>query len=141
MKLTPKQERFCQEYIIDLNGTQAAIRAGYSEKTANVIASENLAKPYIQAKLAELRAAISNQLNLNAEWVLQRLKDISDRCIQAEPVMVRGLDGELVESGEYKFDSSGAVRATELIGKHLGIFEADNKQKAPRVFNVNDTDE
>ncbi len=56
--LTPKQARFVQEYLIDLNATQAAIRAGYSEKTARQVASENLSKPYIakaiEAKQTEL---------------------------------------------------------------------------------------
>lgn len=122
MALTDKQIRFCEEYLIDLNATQAAIRAGYSQNTANEQGSQNLAKLSIQEKISELRNNISEQLNLDAQWVLKRLKDISDRCVQAEPVMVRNQDGMLVESGEYKFDSGGANKATELIGKHLGMF-------------------
>jgi Terminase small subunit len=55
-KMTPKQERFCAEYLIDLNATQAAIRAGYSKKTAASIGEENLRKPEIQAKILELMA-------------------------------------------------------------------------------------
>lgn len=122
MALTDKQIRFCEEYMIDLNATQAAIRAGYSEASARQIAADNLSKHDIQEYIANLRADISGKLNLSAEWVLQRLKDISDRCTQAEPVLIRNNDGELVPSGEYKFDSSGANKATELIGKHLGMF-------------------
>lgn len=61
-KLTAKQQRFCDEYLIDLNATQAAIRAGYSEKTARSIAAENLTKPdiqeYIQKRLAEKEDAL-----------------------------------------------------------------------------------
>ena len=53
--MTPKQERFCQEYMIDLNATQAAIRAGYSEHTANEIGSQNLAKIQIKERIAELQ--------------------------------------------------------------------------------------
>ncbi len=56
MALTDKQEMFCREYLIDLNATQAAIRAGYSAKTANRTASENMSKPDIQLRIAELKA-------------------------------------------------------------------------------------
>ena len=131
--LTDKQNRFCEEYLLDLNATQAAIRAGYSENSARSTASENLAKPEIQDKIASLRANLSSKLSLDAEWVINRLKQISDRCMQAEPVMVRDSEGQLVQSGEYKFDSSGANKATELIGKHLGFFEKDNEQSKPLV--------
>ena len=65
-KMTDKQKRFCDEYLIDLNATQAAIRAGYSEKTARQIGTENLSKPsideYIKNRMAEKEAAlIANQ--------------------------------------------------------------------------------
>lgn len=133
--LTDKQKLFCEEYLIDLNGTQAAIRAGYSKTTANRIASENLSKLDIQEYVAELKAERSDKLKINAEWVLQRFADISNRCMTAEPVMI--YDGEnWVESGEYKFDSSGANKATEMIGKHIGFFENDNKQKQITVVPV-----
>lgn len=127
--LTDKQERFCQEYLIDLNGTQAAIRAGYSEDTAKVIASENLTKPYIKKRIKVLQEQIALRLEISQDWVLKRFKDISDRCMTAEPVMVRDENGNIVESGEYKFDSSGANKATEAIAKHLGFFEKDNKKE------------
>lgn len=127
--LTDKQERFCQEYLIDLNGTQAAIRAGYSEDTAKVIASENLTKPYIKERIKVLQEQIALRLEISQDWVLKRFKDISDRCMTAEPVMIRDEDGNIVESGEYKFDSSGANKATEAIAKHLGFFEKDNKKE------------
>lgn len=141
MKLTPKQERFCQEYLIDLNATQAAIRSGYSEKTAMEQGYQLLQKTSVQQHIQERQKKLSDKLELTTEWVLTRLKEISDRCVQAEPVMVRNMDGQLVESGEYKFDSSGANKATELIGKHLGIFEADNKQKTSHIIKVTDIDE
>ncbi len=136
--LTDKQEKFCQEYLIDLNGTQAAIRAGYSQKTANEIAAENLTKPSIINRLNELRKPLEEKTAVSQEWVRKRFKEISDRCMTAEPVMI--YDGEnWVESGEYKFDSSGANKATEMLGKHLGFFEKDNKQKdaaKPIVINL-----
>jgi len=127
--LTDKQERFCQEYLIDLNGTQAAIRAGYSESSAKEIASENLTKPNIQERIKALQEQIALRLEISQDWVLKRFKDISDRCMTAEPVMVRNEDGIFVESGEYQFDSSGANKATEAIAKHLGFFEKDNKKE------------
>jgi len=128
-KLTDKQMKFCEEYLIDLNATQAAIRAGYSETSARQLASEMLTKHNIQDYIAERQAALREKTLISTEWVINRLKEISDRCMQAEPVMIRTEDG-MVESGEYKFDSSGANKATELIGRHIGIFEKDNKQKA-----------
>jgi phage terminase small subunit len=120
--LTDQQQLFCDQYLVDLNGKQAAIRAGYSEKTAEVQASRLLSYAKVQEYIKEKQNTLSEKLSLDAEWVLIRLKEISDRCVQAEPVMIRNAEGELVESGEYKFDSSGANRSTELIGKHLGMF-------------------
>lgn len=127
--LTDKQERFCQEYLIDLNGTQAAIRSGYSEDTAKVIASENLTKPYIKERIKTLQEQIALRLEISQDWVLKRFKDISDRCMTAEPVMIKDGDGNWIESGEYQFNSSGANKATESIAKHLGFFEKDNKKE------------
>lgn len=118
MALTPKQELFCQEYLVDLNATQAAIRAGYSAKSAKVIAAEILSKPEILLRIQDLQAKRLERVEINQDWVLDRLKEISDRCMQAVPV----LDSEGNETGEYKFDSAGAIKSTELIGKHHGMF-------------------
>ena len=60
-KLTAKQMRFCEEYLIDFNATQAAIRAGYSKKTAKEIGCENLTKPNIAGYLAELRGELKER--------------------------------------------------------------------------------
>ncbi|HIH5703223.1 TPA: terminase small subunit [Klebsiella variicola] len=76
MALTDKQEMFCREYLIDLNATQAAIRAGYSAKTANRTASENLSKPDIQSRIAELKAQRNDLVGINATYVLNRLVEI-----------------------------------------------------------------
>lgn len=119
--LTAKQEAFCEEYMIDLNATQAAIRAGYSENTATVIGSENLSKPYIADRITELKAERSNRTLVDADYVIKGLLEVHKRCLQAEPVMVRGEDG-MEESGEFKFEHSGANKSLELLGKHLGIF-------------------
>ena len=76
-KLTAKQERFVDEYMIDLNATQAAIRAGYSEKTARNIASENLSKPNIQAAIAERQAEIAQKLGITKESIAKELARIA----------------------------------------------------------------
>lgn len=123
-KLTPKQEMFVKEYLVDLNATQAAIRAGYSKKTADRIGPELLGKTCVARAIAEASQKRADKLELTAEWVLENLKNVAVRCQQAEPVMVFDYSTkEMVETGEYQFDSKGANRALELIGKHLGIFE------------------
>lgn len=119
--MTSKQEKFCEEYMIDLNATQAAIRAGYSENTASEIGYENLSKPQLAERIAELKAERSNRTLVDADYVINGLLEVHKRCLQAEPVMVRGEDG-MEESGEFKFEHSGANKSLELLGKHLGIF-------------------
>ena len=126
--MTAKEQKFCDEYLIDLNGTQAAIRAGYSKKTANEISSQNLTKLHIQEYITEKRKILSEKTELTQQWVLTRFKEISDRCMTAIPVLEKDEEGNMVESGEYKFDSNGANKATEMIAKHLGFFEKDNEQ-------------
>lgn len=127
LRLTDKQELFCKEYMIDLNATQAAIRAGYSGKTAGAIGTENLAKPAIQERLQELIKARSDKLQIDADWVLNSAKQVFDRCMQHEPVIVAG-----EPTGEYKFDSSGANKALDTIGKHVDV-QAFNERKTTEV--------
>lgn len=124
--LTPKQEAFCEEYMIDLNATQAAIRAGYSENTASEMGYENLNKPHLAERITELKAERSNRTLVDADYVINGLLEVHKRCLQAEPVMVRGEDG-MKESGEFKFEHSGANKSLELLGKHLGLF-VDKKE-------------
>ncbi|MCC8376700.1 terminase small subunit, partial [Photorhabdus kayaii] len=76
MALTGKQEMFCREYLVDLNATQAAIRAGYSDKTANRIGSENLTKLDIQKRISELKSDRNEVVKIDAEYVLKRLVEI-----------------------------------------------------------------
>lgn len=122
-KLTDKQEMFIKEYLVDLNATQAAIRAGYSEKTANAQGSRLLANVNIRAHIEEAQAKRAEKLELDADWVLNRLKEISDKCMTAVPVETFVPGEGMTTTGEYEFDSTGANRATELIGKHLGMFK------------------
>ena len=76
-KLTPKQERFVAEYLIDLNATQAAIRAGYSKKTAKQMGTENLAKPVIAAAIAEGAGKHAEEAGLNAIDTLKQVVYLS----------------------------------------------------------------
>jgi phage terminase small subunit len=119
MALTEKQRRFVDEYLVDMNATQAATRAGYSAKTAYSIGQENLKKPEIAAAIAERQQVVSNKLELSAEWVLERLVENVDRALRA--VAVTATEG--TPTGEYKYEGNVANRALELIGKHLGMFK------------------
>jgi phage terminase small subunit len=103
MKLTAKQKRFVEEYLVDLNATQAAIRAGYSPKTANEIGAENLAKPSIRLLIEEYQRKRSERLEVTQDAVM---RDLTDLCNQA------------AKAGQY----TAAVKAKELQGKHLGMF-------------------
>lgn len=76
-KLTPKQQRFVQEYLIDFNATQAAIRAGYSTKTAQVIGAENLTKPMVAAEIQRLGGKTAAKLDISREWIMQELRYIA----------------------------------------------------------------
>lgn len=102
-ELTDRQTRFCEEYLIDLNATQAAIRAGYSEKTANRIASELLSKLDIQEKITELKAERAKRTEMTQDSVIQELAAVA----RAEIKGVRAVD---------------KLKALELLGKHLGMF-------------------
>lgn len=130
--MTDQQQLFADQYLVDLNATQAALRAGYATISARSQASVLLRNIEIAAYVKEKRAEISLNTQLDIEWALNRYKDISDRAMQAEPVMI--FDGEdWVESGEYKFDGMTAKSATDSIVKIIGGFEADNKQKQPSL--------
>ena len=126
-KLTDKQDAFCREYIVDFNATQAAIRSGYSEKTANRIASQLLSKLDIQARIAELMEARNKRVDINADWVLINAKRVFDRCMQDEPVTDRNGDPVMckTEAGDlaaaYQFNANGANKALETIGKHVNV--------------------
>lgn len=79
VKMTRKQKRFCDEYIITLNGTQAAIKAGYSKKCANVIGSENLSKPYIAEYINKRLDELEEKTVMKQKEVMQRLTKIGRR--------------------------------------------------------------
>ena len=128
-ELEEKQKMFCKEYLVDFNGTQAAIRAGYSKKTANEQASRLLAKVNVQTYLKQLIEKRNERTNITQDDVVADIIKVKDRCMQNEAV----LDKEGNETGIYKFDSNGANKALDMLMKHTGGYETDNKQKA---FNI-----
>lgn len=134
--LNEKQIKFCNEYLIDLNATQAAIRAGYSKKTARIIACENLTKPNIQKYIQELQEGIKKRNRISQDEIMQDLIEVKNRCMQNVPVMYFDkIDKEWKHEGAdigeplYKFDSQGATKALDLLGKITGAFKEDNAQK------------
>ena len=100
--MTPKQSQFIKEYLIDLNATQAAIRAGYSADTAQQMGSENLSKPVIAAAIAEAQAERAQQCAIDAAWVLREAMSTYQAA--------RDLD-----------KLSEAVSALKLVGTHVDI--------------------
>ncbi|HFK3993668.1 TPA: terminase small subunit [Citrobacter freundii] len=161
MALTDKQEMFCREYLIDLNATQAAIRAGYSAKTANRTASENLSKPDIQSRIAELKAQRNDLVGINATYVLNRLVEIDQmdvldiltstgelRAVSEWPKVWRttlsGLEVmEMASEGNSvallkKIKWPDKVKNLELLGKHISVqaFKEQVEQKVTATHNI-----
>jgi phage terminase small subunit len=159
--LTDKQERFCQEYLIDLNATQAAIRAGYSQNTARSQGAENLTKPDIQERLSELNKSRLEATGISQKRVLEEyakiaffdIREIFD--VDGGLINVKQLDSasagaiaSIKSSEEWGEDEEGnktvtgtikevkvfdKIRALQDLGKHLGLFEKDNSQKTPET--------
>lgn len=141
-KLTDKQQRFVDEYLIDLNATQAAIRAGYSVRTANEQGAQNLAKLSIQDAISRKMAARSRRTGVNAERVVlelakvafAKMTDIVDSngkikedaspddlaCI--ESIKYKESDNEYGGSVEREVKIASKLKALELLGKHLGMW-------------------
>ena len=141
--LNPKQNRFCEEYLIDLNATQAAIRAGYSVKTAGSIGEENLKKPEISRRIEQLKAERSRRTGITADRVLQELAKIAfvnpADVIDTETATIKSTDPNDTaaiasirqktfptkagnEGIEREIKLYDKIRALELLGKHVGLF-------------------
>lgn len=143
-KLTAKQQRFVDEYLIDLNATQAAIRAGYSPSTAKDIGCQNLAKLNISEAIDKALAARSRRTGITQDRVLRELakiafvnaNDVIDpdsatvrqdaaeedlSCIQS--VKVKMSESDMGSSSEREIKLADKLRALELLGKHLGLFD------------------
>jgi len=110
MPLTPKQESFVEEYLIDLNATQAVIRSGYSEKTAEQQGHQLLKKTLVSAAIAEAQAGRSARTSITQDYVLESIFSAMERCKQPD-----------------SFNATGVFRGAELLGKHLGMFQGENQ--------------
>lgn len=128
-KLTIKQETFVAEYLVDLNATQAAIRAGYSPKTANEQGSRLLTNVSVQKLIQERMDKRSERTEITADYVLKTIQDTIERCSQAKPVFDKSGKPVLIVNEEeqtivpmYAFDPSSVLRGAELLGKHLKLF-------------------
>lgn len=102
-KLTPRQEEFCHQYIVDLNGTQAAIRAGYAQGSAEVTASQLLRIPKVRQVIDELKAERQQRTQITADWVLEKIKATVERC-------------------EMEGEHNPLLKGCELLGRHLKMF-------------------
>lgn len=157
-ELTAKQEMFCKEYLIDLNATQAAIRAGYSEKQAAVIGHENLRKPNISATIQQAMDARASRIEITADKVLQEIAKLAFSNMQD----FYNPNGSLKEICELPRDVAAAMLSSkinltescavqeiklhdkkgslELLGKHLMLFSdksaGDDETPAPTRVEI-----
>lgn len=120
MKLTLKQERFIQEYLIDLNATQAAIRAGYSKKTASAIGLENLRKPRIKQAIDEKLKQIDDEKTADAKEIREFWTRVM-RGEEKDTVLRYDNEGHQVET-EIDVSMKDRIRASELMGKSYAMF-------------------
>ena len=124
VKLTDKQAAFVRQYLVDLNATQAAIRAGYSERTASRIGPQLLGKNCVREAIEKAQAKRARRVEVTQDYVLSNLVEVVERTMQRAPVLDRKGEQVTDEEGRavWTFDAKGANRALELLGKHLGIF-------------------
>ncbi len=148
--MTKKQKRFVEEYLIDLNSTQAAIRAGYSKKTAYAIGTENLKKPEIRDEIQRRQEQLQNKLEITQEKVLQELAAIafangSDfaqvvndglqptvKMVSTDtlpPEKLAAIAG--IKANQYGIEVKlhDKVKALELLSKYLGVFDGGAGQE------------
>lgn len=104
-KLTKWSKRFAEEYVKDLNGTRAAVRAGYSEKTAKQQAYRLLSQYEVQQAIAKQQEEISRRTQIDQDYIVNSLRAVADSCMEAD-----------------KWNPQAANKSLELLGKHLGIF-------------------
>ena len=123
MGLSAKQEKFVDEYLIDLNATQAAIRAGYSECGAPVQGNRLLTNANVKAEIAKRQVERSKRTTVSQDYVLTTIVDVVERCKK------NGVD----------FNANGALKGAELLGRHLGMFDGQGagEDEAPPAMTFN----
>lgn len=141
--MTPRQEKFCVEYLIDLNATQAAIRAGYSKRTADRIANQNLRKLEIQSRIKKMRDEYYDKTIMSAKEVEYLLSKAGRGELKEEVVVVEGVGDGFSESKIVKkhLSAKDRIKALELLGKRHHLFEDQNsKTGEEEVRIIDDTD-
>ncbi len=138
-KLTAKQQRFCDEYLIDLNATQAAIRAGYSKKTARQMANENMSKPYIREYIDKRLAEKESELIADQDEVLKYLTSVLRGESQSTEVVVEGQGDGYSEARtiQKKPSEKDKLKAAELLGKRYGIYTDKVEAEVDMELNIN----
>jgi len=136
--LTAKQQRFCDEYLIDLNATQAAIRAGYSEKNARNIASENLAKPNIKKYIDDRMAEKESQLIADQDEVLKYLTEVLRGESRSSVVVIENTGDYMSQAREMQKapDEKERLKAAELLGKRYGLYKDTVNEVLDMELNI-----
>lgn len=139
MGMTAKQKRFCDEYLVDLNATQAAIRSGYSEKTARKIGQENLTKPDIKKYIEERMAEKESELIATQDEVLRYLTSVLRDTTDSETIVVEGIGGGMSEARTMRIKPSekDKLKAAELLGKRYALFTEKIEQDVDMDLNIN----
>lgn len=126
MGLTEKQARFVREYLIDLNATQAAVRAGYSANTAHSAGQRLLKHPKVGEEIRTAHQQQSERVQLDADWVVQELRRVYDLAVTPE-------------SEEGRPNLQAALKALELLGRRAGAFERMVRLELPAIETAADT--
>ena len=138
LKMTEKQKRFCDEYLIDLNATQAAIRAGYSDKTARAIGNENLMKPNIKNYIAERMEEKEKELIADQDEVLRYLTSVLRGQSQSTELVVEGVGDGCSEARTIMKEPSekDRLKAAELLGKRYGLYTDKVEAELDAELNI-----
>ena len=137
--MNARQKKFCDEYLIDCNATQAAIRAGYSQKTAKQIGQENLTKPDLKAYIDEQLELLHNQKTADAQEVLEYLTSVMRGEHTEQTLQLIG-DG-VQQIANIDVSARERLKAAELIGKRYGMFKDNVNVDLESVVIVNDLKE
>ena len=152
--MTPKQKRFVDEYLIDLNATQAAIRAGYSKRTARITAAENLTKPNIQKEIGKRMKDREKRIEISQDKVLREFAHIAFDDIRnylefwtdengklqvelkpSKEIDTRNISEIQLDNGKLKFKLYPKDNALTQLGRHLGLF--NDKFSVDGAININ----